>query len=281
MDEFKQSGQSGVTIPPHARLSINHCNLPAAVLGSLNYHLHPAPLYIDGVLDLHHLFFSALGSIADATERALHFRHYMKLSFLLNHPDEAGFQEKSRHSRRIRADYLRALRGWFFDANGREAAVLKSWVESRFGLLPRNHHGPLGDFSGDNYQHYLAARAEGLYNTNALESQLDLLYTFCQHELRRQYPKQSHLTLYRGVNRIQDHEILASPRPRHYIVVMNNLNSFTADRDRADEFGDYILETRLPLTKLVCTSDTLPGVLQGEEEYLAIGGVYAVVLKTL
>jgi len=47
-----------------------------------------------------------------------------------------GQQSKSR----AKASYLRVVRGWAFDPDGREAAVLKGWVESRFGLMPR-HHG--------------------------------------------------------------------------------------------------------------------------------------------
>ncbi len=64
-----------------------------------------------------------------------------------------------------------------------------------FGLLPRHHGGPIRDFSGEAYRRYLEMRATALYGTNALEAQLDLLYTYCQYELARSHPNKTHLTL--------------------------------------------------------------------------------------
>ena len=281
MDENRQKTTTNTSLPVHARLPINRCNLPADILGSLTFQQHPVPLQLDGVTELHSALFESLDVINDAEERAESFKSYMRSSFLLDSPDEAGFDLDTQGRKRDRADYLRMLRGWMFDADGKEAAVLKSWVESRFGLLPRNHCGPLGDFSSENYQIYLSARSQGLYNTNALESQFDLLYSYCQYELTRGSPGQTHLTLYRGINRIGDHEVLEQPEKRSYILVLNNLNSFTSNRERADEFGDYILEVEIPLTKLLYFPSLLPNTLKGEEEYLVIGGVYQVKLSTL
>ena len=65
--------------------------------------------------------------------------------------------------------------------------------------------------------------------------------TYCQYELTRQHPDETHLTLYRGTNRIDEHEVLERGGDRRYRVLLNNLNSFTSARERADEFGDYIL----------------------------------------
>jgi len=272
----------GRTLPSLARLPVNHCNLPAAILGSLTFQRHPVPLQLDGVATLHAALFKSLDPLADAGERAAHFKTYMRSGFLLDYPDEAGYDPASQHSTtRYKTDYLRLLRGWLFDPDGMEAAVLKSWVESRFGLLPRNHHGPLGDFSRRNYQLYLADRSAGLYNSNALESQLDLLYSYCQYEILRQYPADPHIHLYRGVNGIDDHEILAQPGRHHYVILLNNLNSFTGNRERADEFGDYILEVRVPRVKLLFMPALLPDIMSGEDEYLVIGGVYEVYLSTL
>jgi len=268
-------------LPVHARLAINHCNLPAAILGSLTFQRHPVPLRLDGVEALHAVLFDSLDPVADAAERAEHFKAYMRSGFLLDHPDEAGFDPASRSEPRYKSDYLRILRGWLFDPDGKEAAVMKGWVESRFGLLPRNHHGPLGDFRGLNYQIYLADRSAGLYNSNALESQLDVLYSYCQYEILRQYSAAAHVRLYRGVNGVDDHEILARPGRRRYVLVLNNLNSFTGNRERADEFGDYILEVRVPRAKLLYMPALLPDTLVGEDEYLVIGGVYEVCLSTL
>lgn len=185
---------------------------------------------------------------------------------------------KKRSIWRSRADYLKLLRGWLFDPDGREAAVLKGWVESRFGLLARSHKGPLGDYTGDRYRAYIKERALGLYNTNALETQPDLVYSFCQHELARRLPGRAHLRLYRRVNRLDEHEILAQPQPGSFVLLLNNLSSFTATRERADEFGDRVLVCNVPLVKLLYFPGLLPGLLQGEDEHLAIGGLYEVEL---
>jgi NAD+--dinitrogen-reductase ADP-D-ribosyltransferase len=168
------------------------------------------------------------------------------------------------------------IRGWSFDADGTEGAALKGWVESRFGLLPRHHGGPIRDFSGQPYRRYLEMRATALYGTNALESQLDLLYSYCQYELAKQHPNDTHLTLYRGVNRVDEHETISTQENKQRVVLLNNLNSFTANRERADEFGDYLLTTQVPLSKVFCFTSLLPGMLQGEDEYTVIGGLYEV-----
>ncbi|MEJ2693680.1 MAG: NAD(+)--dinitrogen-reductase ADP-D-ribosyltransferase [Candidatus Thiodiazotropha sp.] len=279
MNYHKQSRQPRRSLPAHARLPINRCNLPSVILGSLTFQQHPVPLRLDGVEELHGELFTSLQGIDDPARRAICFKDYMRSGFLLDHLDEAGFDAETSRLKRDKADYLRMLRGWMFDPDGQEAAVLKSWVESRFGLLPRNHKGPLGDFSTENYQRYLSARSQGLYNTNALESQLDLLYTYCQYEIERHYPERSHLRLYRGTNQVHDHELLQQPDKQTYILLLNNLNSFTNNRSRADEFGDYILETDIPLTKLLYFPELLPGTLKGESEFLVIGGVYRVTVS--
>ena len=38
------------------------------------------------------------------------------------------------------------LQGWGLDANGPAGAVLKGWVESRFGIVPIFHKAPLQRF---------------------------------------------------------------------------------------------------------------------------------------
>ncbi|MGD8590736.1 MAG: NAD(+)--dinitrogen-reductase ADP-D-ribosyltransferase [Chromatiales bacterium] len=280
MDEHRQSDPLTGLLPRHARLPVNHCNLPSFILGSLTFQQHPVPLHLDSVEELHVELFRRLDTIDDVALRSVNFQDYMRSGFLLDHLEEAGFDPHCRHLRN-KADYLRILRGWLFDPDGKEAAVLKSWVESRFGLLPRNHRGPLRDFSSINYMNYMIDRARGLYNTNALESQIDLLFSFCQYEIRRQYPGQQHIRLYRGINQIHDHEVLKQADKRNYILILNNLNSFTSNRERADEFGDFILATEVPLVKLLYIPGLLPHTLQGEEEYMVIGGVYQVKLSLM
>lgn len=261
------------SLPRAARLPINRCNLPAAILGSLTFQRHPAPLKLDGVEELHRPLFECLDRLDEATERAGMFMAHMDAAFSLEHPEEAGYTPQ--HGR-AKASYLKVLRGWSFDADGREGAVLKGWVESRFGLLPRHHGGPIRDFSGPTYRHYLEQRSGGLYNTNSLEAQFDLLYSYCQYELARQRPGESHFTLYRGVNRMGGYEELGEVGRNQRVVLLNSLNSFTRERERACEFGDSILEARVPLPKVFFFHGLLPGKLCGEEEFGVIGGVYEV-----
>lgn len=264
-----------LTLPRSARLPINRCNLPATILGGLTFQRAPVVLELDGVAQFHHGLFSLLDRLADAQERAAAFILHMNAAFYLNEPEQAGYTSRTSYKRQ-KADYLRIVRGWSFNADGREGAALKGWVESRFGLLPRHHGGPIRDFSGEAYRRYLEMRATALYGTNAVEAQFDLLYSYCQYELARLHPGETHLTLYRGVNRVDEHETLAMLDNKHRVVLFNNINSFTANPERADEFGDYLLNTQVPITKVAFFSKLLPGMLQGEEEYTVIGGLYEV-----
>ncbi|MYM64896.1 NAD(+)--dinitrogen-reductase ADP-D-ribosyltransferase [Pseudomaricurvus sp. HS19] len=264
-----------VSLPLFARLSINRCNQPAVILGSRTFQQHPVPLCLDGVQELHSQLFRALEDIDEAEVRALHFRQYMSSAFLLGKSDEAGFDPANQGVRRDKADYLRLLRGWMFNADGVEAAVLKRWVESRFGLRALNHRGSLSDPNSETYERFEADFQRGLYNSNALESQLDLLYSYCQYELQRRWPDETHRTLYRGLNWLEDHYVIEQPSADECVLLLNNLNSFSCDRDHASAFGDVILEATIPLCKLIYFPGLLPGVLQGESEYLVLGGVCA------
>jgi NAD+--dinitrogen-reductase ADP-D-ribosyltransferase len=79
------------------------------------------------------------------------------------------------------------------------------------------------------------------------------------------------------VNHLAGHEALAETGPGRAVVLLNSLNSFTAERERADEFGDRVLAVSVPLAKVLFFHDLLPGALRGEAEYGVIGGVYEVV----
>ncbi|MGB0682334.1 MAG: NAD(+)--dinitrogen-reductase ADP-D-ribosyltransferase [Magnetovibrionaceae bacterium] len=269
----------GVRLPAAARLAINRCSLPADILGGPTFQVYPAALELDGVAEAHKGLIERLGDFGAAGERAQAFTDYMTDTFRLEHPEDLGFSEDQR-IKRSKADYLRLLRGWSFDSDGREGAVLKGWVESRFGLLARHHKEPLGDDQGPAYQVYIAERTRGLYNTGALEAQLDLLYLYSQYELRTRRPDRTHQRLYRGVNRLgEGGEILKKLDDHRALVLFNNLNSFSTSRERADEFGDSILSVNVPIQKMFCFSDLLPGRLRGENEVVVIGGVYEVSLS--
>ena len=275
---LSDSLRSGPALPAEARLPINRCNLPAVVLGGLTYQQYPSPLLIDGVAELHADLFRRLAAAAPGTAAEV-FRDYLTVRFQLEWLEEMGYTGHA--SNRAKANYIRMIRGWSFDSDSREGAVLKGWVESRFGLMPRYHGAPLRDPSGEGYRRYQEMRSQGLYGTNALESQFDLVYSFCQRELALRHQGAQHVTLYRGINRVGEHEVLAKGKGGRQTILLNNLSSFTCSRDRACEFGDYIMAVDIPLTKIFFHCGLLPGVLQGEDEFLVIGGVVDVSLSTI
>ncbi len=262
-------------------MPINRCNLPAVILGSLTFQQHPAPLKLDGVEELHAELFGLLGPIETAHERAKLFCDGLNAHFCLDHLEEAGLDAGK--TKRAKTNWLRILRGWSFDVDSREGAVLKGWVESRFGLVPRHHGEPLRDFTSRAWQRYEEMRATGLYGTNALEAQLDLLYAYGQYEFARAGRLGGHFTLYRGINRLDEHEVLSGQQrlQGHQVVLLNNITSFSASRERAGEFGDLILAVNVPVTKIFFHCGLLPDVLKGEDEYLVIGGAYAITVHTL
>ncbi|EGV30157.1 NAD(+)--dinitrogen-reductase ADP-D-ribosyltransferase [Thiorhodococcus drewsii AZ1] len=277
----QETRQPPPSLPPNAQLPINRCNLPAVILGSLTFQEHPVALEIDGIRDFHAGLFRTLDAMEQRDERAQRFIDYMTVRFLLEELEEAGLTPGRKRKSRINANYLRMVRGWSFDSDGREGAILKRWVESRFGLLARHHAGPLLDPSGDAYHRYISEGTRGLYATNALEAQLDLLFTYCQYELTREHGENTHLKLYRGINRMDEHEILETRPCGRNRVLLNNLNSFTSNRERADEFGDYILMAQVPTSKVFFYNKLLPGMLKGEDEYVVIGGAYEVCISSI
>ena len=172
---------------------------------------------------------------------------------------------------RHKASWARTLRGWMFDPDGIEGAVLKGWVESRFGLLPRHHREPLRCPGDRAWRRYEQDRASGLYGSAALEAQLDLLYAYAQYEFARA-GAQPLLSLYRGINHADAYETVGDAG----VWLLNNLNSFSASEERAGEFGDRVIRARVPSAKVLCHSRLFPRHLQGEDEYLVIGGLYRV-----
>ncbi len=263
-------------LPAQTCLPINRCNLPCHVLAGLSFQRSPQPLQLDGVHVLHHQLFDVLQREPDPRHRAVLFSHHMRAGFQLDEAPTPTIRES--RPGRAKADYRQLLRGWLFNADGREGAVIKAWVESRFGLQTRYHGEPLPDRDSPAYQRYLAAQSHGLYNTNALHAQLDLLYSYCQFELQQQDREQVHRTLFRGLNKLHDTPILADAGERRRVLLLNNVSSFSTSRERADEFGDQVIRTHVPHAKLLYVPGLIPGALNGEDEHLVIGGLYEIEL---
>lgn len=254
-------------------MGFNLCNLPPWVIASRHFNEQPQQLEIQGVRLANRHFFQKLAAIGDAAQRAAVFNDYMSVKYQLHH-----WQSQTDGARRsLKNSYLRFLRGWMMDSNSVEGAVLKGWVESRIGIPPTFHKIPIPGIHGEEYMTYAMDRTKGSARTNAINSQLDLLYEYCQFELWQSHPSDTRLQLYRGTNEASEYELIETINKREQIVRLNSLVSFTDSEERAWEFGDTVWEIQAPLAKIFFYGDLLPNsILKGEGEYLVIGGEYRV-----
>lgn len=261
--------------------STNLVGLPTRLLASAAWNDHPTDLHINGVREMNPQFFEMLGRAEDLEDAARAFHLYMQAIFGLEPEQQERKPQRPEAGtvRRFRSSYLRLLKGWSYDSNAREGAVLKGWVESRFGLVPTFHKAPIVRFSTPEWMTYIEEKMSSRFHNNAIFTQLDIMYEFCQWALRRfAVPKgDRHITLYRGVNDFSEHPVVERRSRRSVVVRMNNLMSFTSERDIAECFGDTILEARVPLSKVVFFNTLLPvHPLKGEGEYLVVGGNFLV-----
>lgn len=265
-------------IPPLDH-STNLVGIPTGLLASASFNEHPLPLRISGVRETNRVLFEMLRDSTCLAEAQEAFQNYMRAVFDLDFDRQSAPQQGGK--RRFRSSYLRLLQGWGFDANSPEGAVLKGWVESRFGILPTFHKAPLGRYPSEAWMTYIEEKMSARFHNNSIYAQLDLLYEYCQWLLKHYVThEQRRLTLYRGVNDFEEHLIVARTGRREAIVRQNNLISFTDKREVADQFGDTILEMQVPTAKILFFNDVLPGsVLKGEAEYLVIGGEFRVKLS--
>ena len=145
------------------------------------------------------------------------------------------------------------------------------------GLPPLFHKEPIEDIHSEAYFLYTVEKMKGSARTSAILRQLDLLYEFVQYQFKRKRSDETHLTLYRGINDFEEHQVLEKRDKHHYLLRLNNLNSFTDDFERAWEFGSRVLKTQVPLTKIFFSGGLLPkSLLKGEGEYLVVGGEFDV-----
>lgn len=246
-----------------------HCRVPARRIASVHFQQNPLPLDIEWLREEHAGFFDLLAGIADDRERAQAFHDYALARFWAHEAPEQRPDKKEQ----ARRGYIALLRGWGYDSNSTAGAVLKGWAEQRFGLRPIWHGHLLGDSEEEKDGSYLGARLRGYLN--GIGMQLDLLYSYCQDELRHRYPDQQHLTLYRGCYDPRQHVIRKTDAGE--VVEFNAISSFTDDREIAWEFGSTVWRVRVPLSKIVLAPRILPpSLLHGEREYLVLGGEYLV-----
>lgn len=251
--------------------------MPTALIASTAFNDDPLPLTIGGARATNRSLFAMLRDARSAPEAMTAFQTYMRVVFELDEPREPAADGR----RRFRSSYLRLLRGWGFDANGREGAVLKGWVESRFGLLPTFHRELLLRYPSPAWMRYLEEKMSARFHNNGIDAQLDLLFEYSQWMFAHWLlPGRRHLTLYRGVNEFAEHQVVRWIDRRTAVARQNNLISFSDRRDIADQFGDAILEVEVPVAKIVFANSLLPGsTLKGEGEFLVLGGDYRVKLS--
>lgn len=253
--------------------STNLVGLPTGLLASAAFNDAAPEMHIAGVREANHHLFGMLDRAAGCCEAATVFENYMAVAFGLD--PERNRTPATGGPRRYRSSYLRLLRGWAFDANGAEAAVLKGWVESRFGLFPTYHREPILRFSSPAWIHYIEQKMASRFHNNAILAQIDLVYEFAQWWLARFQPGRRHFVLFRGVCDYAEHQVVERIDRRNAVLRLNNLVSFTAERDMAGWFGDCILEAQVPASKILFRNDLLPRhSLKGEGEVLVIGGDY-------
>lgn len=255
--------------------------MPAGLVASADFNEFPVPLRVAGTREANRSLFLRLDQTGTLDEAATLFQDYMEVVFGFDTEQRQGLDAHGR--RRFKSSYLRLLKGWGFDSNSPEGAVLKGWVESRFGLFPTFHKGPIDRFNSEAWFTYMEEKMSSRFHNNSINMQLDLLYEFCQWAMVRFHARgRGHLTLYRGTNDFGEHPLVDDVDKRNKVIRLNNLVSFSSDRDLASEFGDIIMEAKVPRVKVLFFNELLPyHQLKGESEYLVIGGDYLVKVSTL
>lgn len=286
---------------PGRWLSTNLVGVPSWQIASLAFNEQPQRLRISGAKENHSGLFHLLETAEHPQDAAEKFRSYMNMVFQLK---PSRYEREHAEIRRFRPSYLKLMEGWGFDSNSPQGAVLKGWAQSRFGLPPTYHKEPLLRYPSDAWNTFQEEKYASRFHSASIYQQLDLLYEYCQfviHHYGLFGPRNDDpwVTLWRGVNRydepnleklnpekhftnhhLQTAETNPSPKtstPDAVPMYLNNLVSFTTSRERADEFGDWILEVRVPKVKLLFFPGLLHNqALSGEGEVIALGGLYNV-----
>ena len=177
------SAQASLTAERWIGHSTNLVGLPTDFLASRDFNDHPRPIAISGVREFNPALFDMLGEAESLAEAAGAFTLYMNAMFGID-PEQKEEPAPGR-PRRFRSSWLTLLRGWGFNSNGPEGAVMKGWAESRFGLLPTFHKQPIRRISSAGWTTYVEEKMSSRFHNNSILTQLDLLFEFCQWALAR------------------------------------------------------------------------------------------------
>jgi NAD+--dinitrogen-reductase ADP-D-ribosyltransferase len=257
--------------------STNLVGLSTAYLADIAFNDEPRPVHISGVREMNGPLFEMLDQATDLAEAGEAFSKYMMAMFGID-AEQRERDAGAGARRRYRSSWLRLVKGWGYDSNSPEGAVLKGWVESRFGIFPTYHKGIINRISSGVWTTYVEEKMSSRFHNNSILTQLDLLYEFCQWALQRYVAAgRTHLRLFRGINGFDEHPISRRIDRRTVVMRLNSLSSFTADRDIADCFGDIVLTAEVPLQKILFFNTLMTShPLKGEGEFLVVGGDYVV-----
>jgi len=260
---------------PRHWYTTNLVGVSSQLLASVDFNDFPQRLWISGTRASHKGLFSLLAESQTQSQAADMFDEYMAAAFDLAKRKSRDSDGAAHYSR---SSYLKLLQGWGFDSNGQPGAVLKGWVESRFGIVPTFHRQPLLQFPSDAWIRYLEEKLSSRFHNNCIQLQLDILYEYAQWSLERYRPfAGTHVQLYRGIHRGEAHFLQGSLKERRGVIRLNNLVSFSRSRERAEEFGDIVVCAAVPLAKILFFPGLLNDqVLNGEAEVLVIGGDFEV-----
>ncbi|RBP04139.1 NAD+--dinitrogen-reductase ADP-D-ribosyltransferase [Roseiarcus fermentans] len=251
----------------------NLIGLPTDFLASADYAAAPCELHISGVREMNAPLFEMLALANDIDEASEALAKYMTAMFGLEaqqlREEARGMGPPFRHS------FVRLLIGWGLDSSSRDAAVLKGWVESRFGLAPAHHGAKITSFSDPAWATYVEHKMGSGFHANSIFAQLDLVYEYVQWALATLVrPGETHLRLYRGADRVED-QVVRRLNVRQPVLRLNSLSSFTTDRAVADSFGSVVVSVEAPLTKILFASALMSFfAFRAEREVLLIGGDY-------
>ena len=262
------------TAPAPDWTATNLVGVPPGLIGSAAFNAHPVDLQIAGTRASARGLFDLLEASGTLARCAQVFEHFLEISFGLAQPPVGGAGR-----RRWRTSYRKLLEGWGFDSNAPPAAVLKSWVQSRFGLVPTFHGGRLGRYPSAAWINYIEQKHSSRYHGNCIDLQLDLLYEYCQWAARRHFaPGWECIAAWRGIDADEAEGVSSgSLREGQALLRMNNVVSFSLSRAHAEPFGDWIVEAHVPVQKLLFFPGLLGhSILAGEGELIALGGDYEV-----
>lgn len=247
----------------------NLIGIPTPFFASARYNENPAEVHINGVREMYQPFFEVLDRFGQEDYAPLFFEH---MRALFNLDD----QELTGKSKRYQAGFMRLIRGWFFDSNRPEGAVLKGWAESRFGLKALYHNGILTGIQTPAYLAYMAEKMHPRFHYNSIYAQLDLVYEYVQRYLSRFGPKDGRMTLYRGYNANRDEsERVETLGSRTWVLRNNCLTSYSTKLERASEFGDRLIKISAPVQKIFCCAEPMGGKFPAAEgEIILLGGDY-------